>query len=201
MMDYTVAMQRAIALAEKGLGKTAPNPIVGAVIINSDGQIIAEGFHDRMSSPDHAEVVAIKMAGKKAVGATMVVTLEPCNHAGETGPCSKAIAEAGISTVVFAISDPNEKAAGGAVALRGADLTVIEGVLKENNISIPTNLTQNNEKIHTFLTENVKLKNNLSSLKNDSLNSSKYFGNFNSKNSSQEKTYVPYHVEKNEEGN
>jgi diaminohydroxyphosphoribosylaminopyrimidine deaminase/5-amino-6-(5-phosphoribosylamino)uracil reductase len=61
----------------------------------------------------------------------MVVTLEPCNHAGETGPCSKAIAEAGISTVVFAISDPNEKAAGGAVALRGADLTVIEGVLKE----------------------------------------------------------------------
>jgi len=131
MMDYTVAMQRAIALAEKGLGKTAPNPIVGAVIINSDGQIIAEGFHDRMSSPDHAEVVAIKMAGKKAVGATMVVTLEPCNHAGETGPCSKAIAEAGISTVVFAISDPNEKAAGGAVALRGAGLTVIEGVLKE----------------------------------------------------------------------
>jgi len=131
MMDYTVAMQRAIALAEKGLGKTAPNPIVGAVIINSDGQIIGEGFHDRMSSPDHAEVVAIKMAGKKAVGATMVVTLEPCNHAGETGPCSKAIAEAGISTVVFAISDPNEKAAGGAVALRGADLTVLEGVLKE----------------------------------------------------------------------
>ena len=130
-MDYTVAMQRAIALAEKGLGKTAPNPIVGAVIINSDGQIIGEGFHDRMSSPDHAEVVAIKMAGKKAVGATMVVTLEPCNHAGETGPCSKAIAEAGISTVVFAISDPNEKAAGGAVALRGADLTVLEGVLKE----------------------------------------------------------------------
>ena len=78
---------------------------------------------------------------------------------------------------------------------------IIEGVLKENNISIPTNLTQNNEKIHTFLTENVKLKNNLSSLKNDNLNSSKYFGNFNSKNSSHEKTYVPYHVEKNEEGN
>ena len=61
-MDYTVAMQRAIALAEKGLGKTAPNPIVGAVIVDSTGSVIADGFHDRMNSADHAEVVAIKAA-------------------------------------------------------------------------------------------------------------------------------------------
>ena len=131
-MDYTVAMQRAIALAEKGLGKTAPNPIVGAVIINSDGQVVGEGFHDRMSSPDHAEVVALNAAGVKAKGATMVVTLEPCNHTGATGPCSKAIADAGISKVVYAVNDPNKKAAGGAQVLRDLGVQVESGVLESN---------------------------------------------------------------------
>ena len=130
-MDHTVAMQRAIALAEKGLGKTAPNPIVGAVIIDAAGEVVGEGFHDRVSSSDHAEVVAIKAAGNKAVGATIVVTLEPCNHTGSTGPCVQAIIDAGITTVVFAVSDPNQKAAGGADALRAASITVIEGVMKE----------------------------------------------------------------------
>ena len=131
-MDYTVAMQRAIALSQKGLGKTSPNPIVGAVIINSDGQIIAEGFHDRMRSPDHAEVVALKAADMKAKGATMVVTLEPCNHTGATGPCSKAIADAGISKVVYAVKDPNKKAAGGAQALRDQGVQVESGVLESD---------------------------------------------------------------------
>jgi len=129
-MDYIVAMQRAIALSQKGLGKTSPNPIVGAVIINSDGQIIAEGFHDRMRSPDHAEVVALKAAGTQAKGATIVVTLEPCNHTGATGPCSKAIADAGISKVVYAVGDPNKKATGGAQALRDQGLQVEGGVLE-----------------------------------------------------------------------
>ena len=101
-MDYTVAMQRAIALAEKGLGKTAPNPIVGAVIIDGAGDVVGEGFHDRVNSAEHAEVVAIKAAGNKSVGATIVVTLEPCNHIGTTGPCVQAIIDAGITTVVFA---------------------------------------------------------------------------------------------------
>jgi len=128
-MDYTVAMQRAISLSLQGLGRTSPNPIVGAVIINSDGKVVGEGFHDRMSSPDHAEVVALKIAGEKAVGATMVVTLEPCNHTGQTGPCSKAIAGAGISKVVFAVIDPNKKAAGGAQALRDLGVQVESGVL------------------------------------------------------------------------
>ena len=131
VMDHTVAMQRAIALAEKGLGKTAPNPIVGAVIINAAGTVVGEGFHDRVNSPDHAEVVAIKAAGNKAAGATIVVTLEPCNHTGSTGPCVQAIIAAGITTVVFAVTDPNESAAGGAAALRAAGVTVIEGVLKD----------------------------------------------------------------------
>ena len=124
-------MQRAIALAEKGLGKTAPNPIVGAVIIDAAGNVVGEGFHDRVNCPDHAEVVAIKAAGDKAKGATIVVTLEPCNHSGNTGACVQAIIDAGITTVVFAVSDPNAVAAGGADALRAAGITVIEGVLKD----------------------------------------------------------------------
>jgi diaminohydroxyphosphoribosylaminopyrimidine deaminase/5-amino-6-(5-phosphoribosylamino)uracil reductase len=130
-MDHTVAMQRAISLGEKGLGKTAPNPIVGAVIIDIAGNVVGEGFHDRVHSPDHAEVVAIKAAGDKAKGATIVVSLEPCNHTGNTGPCVQAIIDAGIKTVVFAVRDPNEKAAGGADALRAAGVSVIEGVLKD----------------------------------------------------------------------
>jgi diaminohydroxyphosphoribosylaminopyrimidine deaminase/5-amino-6-(5-phosphoribosylamino)uracil reductase len=128
-MDYIVAMQRAIALSEKGLGKCAPNPIVGAVIIDATGKVIAEGFHDRVSSGDHAEVVAITNAGKKAMGATMVVTLEPCSHVGNTGPCTEAIIAAGISTVVFAVSDPNAVASGGADVLRAAGIKVIDGVM------------------------------------------------------------------------
>jgi diaminohydroxyphosphoribosylaminopyrimidine deaminase / 5-amino-6-(5-phosphoribosylamino)uracil reductase len=128
-MDYTVAMQRAIALSEKGLGKCAPNPIVGAVIIDANGKIVGEGFHDRMKSKDHAEVVAIKSAGDLAKGATIVVTLEPCNHTGSTGPCTQAIIDSGISTVVFAVEDPNAVATGGADALRAAGIKVVDGVL------------------------------------------------------------------------
>ena len=129
-MDYTVAMQRAIALSEKGLGKTSPNPIVGAVIIDDVGNVIGEGFHDRMKSKDHAEVVAIVNANQNLKGATIVVTLEPCNHSGSTGPCTQAIIDAGISTVVFAVNDPNSVASGGADTLRAAGIKVIDGVLK-----------------------------------------------------------------------
>jgi len=130
-MDYTVAMQRAIALAERGLGKTAPNPIVGALILDSTGAVVGEGFHDRGKNSDHAEVVAIKAAGERARGATIVVSLEPCNHTGTTDPCSQVIIDAGITTVVFAVSDPNPLAAGGADTLRGAGITVVAGVLED----------------------------------------------------------------------
>jgi len=130
-MDYTVAMQRAIALAEKGLGKTAPNPIVGALILDSTGAVVGEGFHDRGKNSDHAEVVAIKAAGERARGATIVLSLEPCNHTGTTAPCSQVIIDAGITTVVFAVSDPNPLAAGGADTLRGAGITVVAGVLED----------------------------------------------------------------------
>ena len=130
-MDYTVAMQRAIALSEKGLGKTSPNPIVGAVIIDEAGNVIGEGFHDRMNSPDHAEVVAITKANQNLKGATIVVTLEPCNHSGSTGPCTQAIIDAGISIVVIAVNDPNPVASGGAEVLRAAGIKVVEGVLED----------------------------------------------------------------------
>ena len=128
MTNHLAFMQRAIALSEKGLGRTAPNPIVGAVIIGTDGSVIAEGFHDRQTSADHAEVVALKIAGDKARGATMYVTLEPCNHTGTTPPCTQAIIEAGIATVVFAVTDPNPQAAGGASALKAAGIEVIAAV-------------------------------------------------------------------------
>jgi diaminohydroxyphosphoribosylaminopyrimidine deaminase/5-amino-6-(5-phosphoribosylamino)uracil reductase len=121
-------MQRAIALSENGLGRTAPNPIVGAVIIGTDGSVIAEGFHDRASCADHAEVVALKIAGDKARGATMYVTLEPCNHTGATAPCTQAIIDAGIKSVVYAVADPNPVAAGGAAVLKAAGIDVVAGV-------------------------------------------------------------------------
>ena len=124
-------MQHAIDLSETGLGKCATNPIVGAVIIDASGNILAEGFHDRMTSNDHAEVVAIKKAGKQAAGSTMVVTLEPCDHSGTTGPCTRAIIDAGISTVVYAVNDPNAIAGGGAEELKAAGIKVIHGVMSE----------------------------------------------------------------------
>ena len=128
MTNHLAFMQRAIALSEKGLGRTAPNPIVGAVIIGTDGSVIAEGFHDRQISADHAEVVALKIAGDKARGATMVVTLEPCNHTGTTPPCTQAIIDAGIKTVVYAVADPNPTASGGASVLKAAGIEVVAGV-------------------------------------------------------------------------
>lgn len=128
-MDYVPLMRRAISLSEKALGKTAPNPIVGAIVVDESGAFIAEGFHDRMQAPDHAEVVALKAAGERAKGATLIVTLEPCNHTGSTGPCTQAIIDAGITTVVFAVSDPHVIAAGGADALRAAGVTVVDDVL------------------------------------------------------------------------
>jgi diaminohydroxyphosphoribosylaminopyrimidine deaminase/5-amino-6-(5-phosphoribosylamino)uracil reductase len=128
MTHHLVFMQRAIALSENALGRTAPNPIVGAVIVATDGSVIAEGFHDRHKSPDHAEVVALKIAGDKARGATMYVTLEPCNHTGTTGPCTQAIIASGIKSVVYAVADPNTVAAGGAAALKAAGIEVVAGV-------------------------------------------------------------------------
>ena len=125
---YEVAMRRAIVLAAQGQGRTGANPVVGAVIIDSDGTILSDGFH---AGGDHAEVVAIKNARSIPSNATIVVTLEPCNHTGKTGPCTEAIIAAGIKRVVFAVTDPNPVAAGGQARLEAAGVEVIYGVLQE----------------------------------------------------------------------
>lgn len=114
-------MQRALQLAEKGLGQTSPNPMVGAVIVKG-GKIVAEGFH-RRAGLDHAEIVALKSAGKRARAATLYVTLEPCCHHGRTGPCTDAIIKSGVRRVVYAMKDPNPKVAGkGLAQLRKAGI-------------------------------------------------------------------------------
>src|SRR3981081_1795225 len=103
-------MQHALALARKGTGLASPNPMVGCVIVR-EGQIVGEGFH-QYEWRDHAEVVAMKSAGEKSQGATMYVSLEPCNHTGRTGPCTEAIMKAGIQRVIVAMDDPNHANSG-----------------------------------------------------------------------------------------
>ncbi len=123
------AMTRALELALKG-PVTGVNPQVGAVILNAQGQLIGEGYH-KGSGTDHAEVVAIKAAlngaSKLPAGTTAIVTLEPCNHTGKTGPCAQALIEAGISKVVFASSDPGVQSSGGSETLRSAGIEVVSG--------------------------------------------------------------------------
>ncbi len=130
-MDISTAMRRADEISKLGLGVTSPNPIVGAVILSDSGEIISEGFHHREDGGKHAEVIALQGAGTKANGATLILTLEPCNHHGKTPPCTEAIIEAGIAKVIYAVSDPNPKAAGGAARLREAGVEVESGLLEE----------------------------------------------------------------------
>ncbi|WP_245994552.1 bifunctional diaminohydroxyphosphoribosylaminopyrimidine deaminase/5-amino-6-(5-phosphoribosylamino)uracil reductase RibD [Desulfosoma caldarium] len=123
-------MRRAIRLALKGRGHTSPNPIVGAVVVR-DGRIVGEGFHQQLGGP-HAEVHALRRAGTSAQGATLYVTLEPCNHHGRTPPCTEAVLHAGITRVVIGMADPNPRVTGGgADRLRQAGLSVTVGVLEK----------------------------------------------------------------------
>ncbi len=121
-------MALALALAEHGRGTTSPNPMVGALIIK-DGRIIGQGFHLQAGSP-HAEIHALNEAGSAAIGATLVVTLEPCCHHGRTPPCTDAIIAAGITHVIIGAQDPNPLVAGkGINALKAAGITVTTGIL------------------------------------------------------------------------
>lgn len=121
-----VLMDRAIDLALRGWGQVSPNPLVGAVLVRGD-QVIGEGFHASYGE-DHAEVVALRQARTGAVDGTLYVTLEPCTHHGKTPPCTEAILRAGICRVVYACSDPDPQASGGADRLREAGLTVTAGI-------------------------------------------------------------------------
>lgn len=123
-------MREALQLARNAEGRTSPNPMVGAVIVRG-GRIVAAGWHRKAGTP-HAEVHALRMAGELARGATLYVTLEPCAHYGRTGPCARAVAEAGIRRVVIAMQDPNPLVAGkGIRILREAGVEVVCGVLEE----------------------------------------------------------------------
>jgi diaminohydroxyphosphoribosylaminopyrimidine deaminase/5-amino-6-(5-phosphoribosylamino)uracil reductase len=112
------------SLSLKGLGVSTPNPNVSAAIYSAGGTLLADGFHNRKVSVDHAEVVALKKAGSAARGATMVVSLEPCAHTGTTPPCAQAIIDAGIAKVIYAVKDPNPIASGGAQKLIDAGIDV-----------------------------------------------------------------------------
>ncbi|WP_353931730.1 bifunctional diaminohydroxyphosphoribosylaminopyrimidine deaminase/5-amino-6-(5-phosphoribosylamino)uracil reductase RibD [Okeanomitos corallinicola TIOX110] len=123
----SLMMQRCLQLAGRALGRTSPNPLVGAVVVK-DGEIVGEGFHPRAGEP-HAEVFALQAAGEKARGATIYVSLEPCNHYGRTPPCSEGLVKAGVSKVVVGMVDPNPLVAGGGIArLRAAGIEVVVGV-------------------------------------------------------------------------
>ncbi len=124
--NHSTMMHRCLELAAKGAGRTAPNPMVGAIVVK-DGQIVGEGFHPQAGQP-HAEVFALQAAGDKARGATLYVNLEPCNHTGRTPPCTEAVLQAGIATVVIGMTDPNPKASGGIERLRSAGVRVITDV-------------------------------------------------------------------------
>ncbi|AYN36865.1 MULTISPECIES: bifunctional diaminohydroxyphosphoribosylaminopyrimidine deaminase/5-amino-6-(5-phosphoribosylamino)uracil reductase RibD [Streptomyces] len=123
-------MRRALALAARGLGATSPNPVVGCVVLDAQGEVAGEGFHQRAGGP-HAEVHALRAAGERARGGTALVTLEPCNHTGRTGPCARALLDAGVARVVYAVADPTPGASGGARRLREAGVEVAEGLLAD----------------------------------------------------------------------
>lgn len=125
----TQYMRLALEEAKKGLGRTSPNPCVGAVVVNN-GSVVGIGYHHKAGTP-HAEVHALADAGELSSGATIYVTLEPCNHTGRTPPCSKAVLAAGIKRVVIGMDDPNSEASGGVEFLRSQGVSVKIGVLED----------------------------------------------------------------------
>ncbi len=123
-------MRLALKEAKKGLGRTSPNPCVGAVIVK-DGRLIAKGYHQKAGSP-HAEINAIRQAVESVAGSTMYVTLEPCNHTGKTPPCTQAIIASGVSRVVVGMQDPNPLVNGtGINFLKAYGLDVTSGILRK----------------------------------------------------------------------
>jgi diaminohydroxyphosphoribosylaminopyrimidine deaminase / 5-amino-6-(5-phosphoribosylamino)uracil reductase len=121
-------MRRALFLAERGVGRTTPNPVVGACVVTDEGVVVGQGAHERAGGP-HAEVHALNAAGERARGATLYCTLEPCAHVGRTGPCTDRILAAGIRRVVVAVEDPDPRVSGRGVAqLRGGGVEVVSGI-------------------------------------------------------------------------
>jgi len=133
--DDTTMMQQALRLARRAVGRTSPNPMVGAVIVAGD-EIVGSGYHARAGEA-HAEVVALRKAGTRARGATLYVNLEPCAHTGRTGPCTEALVDAGIRRVVVAMRDPDPKVDGRGIArLREAGIEVEIGLLEDRALRL-----------------------------------------------------------------
>lgn len=129
-MNYEFFMKKCIELAKQAEGKVSPNPLVGAVIVDDNGNIVSTGFHKQYGD-FHAEKNAIIEAGEKAKGKILFCNLEPCNHYGKNPPCTKAIIESGIKKVVFGCKDINPKAKGGADELKSNGIEVVEGILEK----------------------------------------------------------------------
>lgn len=124
-------LRRTLELAERGRGRTSPNPVVGAVVVNSSGEVIGEGYHHVHGGP-HAERVAIESCSRDTTGGTIYVSLEPCAHTGKQPPCTEVIIEAGLARVVYASDDPTEKASGrgpGILRDEGIEVAVAQGEL------------------------------------------------------------------------
>ena len=130
MIDDERWMKRVLRLAEKGRGKTSPNPMVGAILVK-DGRIVAEGYHAKAGEP-HAEIIALRKTGKDAKEATLYLNLEPCTHYGKTPPCAPVVIEAGVRRAVIGMEDPNPLVKGrGVEALKRAGLDVYVGILEK----------------------------------------------------------------------
>jgi diaminohydroxyphosphoribosylaminopyrimidine deaminase/5-amino-6-(5-phosphoribosylamino)uracil reductase len=123
-------MRKALALAERGRGRTSPNPMVGALVVDAEGVIVGRGAHE-FAGGAHAEAHALADAGDRATGSTLFCTLEPCSHVGRTGACAPLVAAAGIRRVVIAAEDPNPVARGGSGILRERGLEVASGILAD----------------------------------------------------------------------
>lgn len=146
-MSPDTFMSRAIELASKVDLSRDVNPTVGAVIVDADGNIVGEGWHNG-SGTDHAEVMAIAQAGSKAVGATLYCTLEPCNAQGKTGPCAQAVIAAGITKAVIGQADPHQAMSGGVKTLQDAGIEVEVGLMQEATkaINASWNFAQENNR-------------------------------------------------------
>ncbi|MGI8415766.1 MAG: bifunctional diaminohydroxyphosphoribosylaminopyrimidine deaminase/5-amino-6-(5-phosphoribosylamino)uracil reductase RibD [Nakamurella sp.] len=131
------ALGRAVQLAVNRAGTVLPNPVVGCALLDAAGRIVGEGYHAEVGGP-HAEVVALRAAGENSRGATAVVTLEPCNHTGRTGPCSQALIDAGVARVIVAVRDPWPPAAGGIEQLLASGVDVLD--LSEQRLSADARL-------------------------------------------------------------
>lgn len=133
--QYNTYMHRALQLAAQGWGNVSPNPMVGAVVVKN-GKVVGEGYHKRLGR-DHAEVAALKAAGKNASGETLIVNLEPCNHYGRTPPCTDKIIKSKVKRVVYGVKDPNPHVNGkGLARLKKAGIEIIGPVLEKECISL-----------------------------------------------------------------